>query len=85
MLTNQGCNHEREARAPLRESTGCEETSAAVPLTPGLRREQVSSLADEMRLLRAQHRRTSHAVLACSVASVAITSALVFASTRPRR
>ncbi|EOD05665.1 hypothetical protein EMIHUDRAFT_107314 [Emiliania huxleyi CCMP1516] len=45
----------------------------------------VSSLADEMRLLRAQHRRTSHAVLACSVASVAITSALVFASTRPRR
>jgi len=50
-----------------------------------LRREQVSSLADEMRLLRAQHRRTSHAVLACSVASVAITSALVFASTRPRR
>mmetsp|Transcript_39188 Transcript_39188/g.123530 ORF Transcript_39188/g.123530 Transcript_39188/m.123530 type:complete len:247 (-) Transcript_39188:354-1094(-) len=66
------------------ETLRCE-LRAALAQAATVHEREVSSLADEMRLLRAQHRRTSHAVLACSVASVAITSALVFASTRPRR
>jgi len=74
-----------EEEGPLSAETLRCELRAALAQAATAHEREVSSLADEMRLLRAQHRRTSHAVLACSVASVAITSALVFASTRPRR